>query len=196
MFKPVTYLSRQVNDTNRVIEHLHDAFRMALSGKRGPVFLCIPRDILDDQFIDQDITTPRQYRCVDNRIQGDAQTIKRAAEIASAGTAAAVVGGRRRRRLRSRRGGGGAGRDAGYGAGAWVRPQRCGSQQPPSIHRSSRQAWFGRSAGSDTPRRRDPRAGFAPEPGYDAAGTTASSTRRRASCRWTSTSRRSDATIR
>ena len=52
MFKPITKLALQVNKTERIPEMLHDAFRAALSGKRGPVFLDIPRDLLDDQTID------------------------------------------------------------------------------------------------------------------------------------------------
>src|SRR5688572_33389899 len=44
LFKPITKLSLQVNKTERIPEMLHYAFRTALSGKRGPVFLDIPRD--------------------------------------------------------------------------------------------------------------------------------------------------------
>jgi len=81
MFKPVTYLSRQVNQTERILEQLHDAFRMALSGKRGPVFLSIPKDLLDKQFIEQEITAPANYRAIDSRMQGDVQAIQRAAAL-------------------------------------------------------------------------------------------------------------------
>ena len=81
MFKPITYLSRQVNQTERVLEQLHDAFRMALSGKRGPVFLSIPKDLLDKQFIEQEVTAPANYRAVDARMPGDAQAIQRAAAL-------------------------------------------------------------------------------------------------------------------
>src|SRR5438105_642540 len=49
MFKPVTSMALQVNKTERIPEMLHYAFRTALSGKRGPVFLDLPRHPLDNQ---------------------------------------------------------------------------------------------------------------------------------------------------
>jgi len=81
LFKPVTYSARQVNKTERIPELLHDAFRTALSGKRGPVFLGIPRDLLDDQTIETDVMAPETYRAVDGRIPGDPQAIQRAATL-------------------------------------------------------------------------------------------------------------------
>jgi len=81
MFKPVTYMALQVNKTERIPEMLHYAFRTALSGKRGPVFLDIPRDLLDNQTITADIAAPETYRAVDGRLAGDAQAIQRAAAL-------------------------------------------------------------------------------------------------------------------
>ncbi len=81
MFKPVTYMALQVNKTERIPEMLHDAFRTALSGKRGPVFLDIPRDLLDNQSITAEIAAPETYRAVDGRLAGDAQAIQRAAAL-------------------------------------------------------------------------------------------------------------------
>src|SRR2546425_11484408 len=51
MFKPVTHIALQVNKTERIPEILHYSFRAALADKCGPVFLDIPRDLLDDQTI-------------------------------------------------------------------------------------------------------------------------------------------------
>jgi len=81
LFKPVTRTARQVNMTERIPELLHDAFRTALSGKRGPVFLGIPRDLLDDRTIDTDITAPESYRAVDGRTPGDPRAIERAVTL-------------------------------------------------------------------------------------------------------------------
>ena len=81
IFRPFTKLARQVNKTERIVEMMHDAFRMALSGKPGPVFLDIPRDLLDDQTVDANITAPAAYRAVDQRIPGDTQAIERAAQL-------------------------------------------------------------------------------------------------------------------
>jgi len=81
IFRPFTKLARQVNRTDRIVEMMHDAFRMALTGKPGPVFLDIPRDLLDDQSTDVDITPPAAYRAVDQRLPGDAQAIECAAQL-------------------------------------------------------------------------------------------------------------------
>jgi acetolactate synthase I/II/III large subunit len=81
MFKPVTSMALQVNKTERIPEMLHYAFRTALSGKRGPVFLDIPRDLLDNQTITADIAAPETYRAVHGRLAGDAQAIQRAAAL-------------------------------------------------------------------------------------------------------------------
>jgi thiamine pyrophosphate-dependent acetolactate synthase large subunit-like protein len=79
MFTPVTKLALQVNQSERIPEMLHYAFRAALSGKRGPVFLDIPRDLLDNQTIDWEVQPPEHYRAVASRIEGDVQAIQRAA---------------------------------------------------------------------------------------------------------------------
>ena len=71
IFKPVTKLSLQVNKAERIPEMLQYAFRTALSGKRGPIFLDIPRDFLDNQTINAEITAPQTYRAVDEHLSGD-----------------------------------------------------------------------------------------------------------------------------
>jgi len=62
IFKPVTKLSVHVNKTERIPELLHYAFRTAMSGRKGPVFLDIPRDVLNDQVVRTEIVPPAQYR--------------------------------------------------------------------------------------------------------------------------------------
>jgi acetolactate synthase-1/2/3 large subunit/sulfoacetaldehyde acetyltransferase len=81
IFKPITKLALQVNKTERILEMLHYAFRAALSDKCGPVFLDIPRDLLDNQALTDEILPPRAYRAVDNRLAGDAQAIQRAVAL-------------------------------------------------------------------------------------------------------------------
>src|SRR5215813_2994489 len=81
LFKPVTNLARHAHKTDRIPEMLHDAFRTALSGKRGPVFLNIPRDLLDNQTIGQKLLQPAAYRAVAGRVQGDRDAIQRAAAV-------------------------------------------------------------------------------------------------------------------
>ena len=81
LFKPITRLSLEVNKSERIPEMLHYAFRTALSGKHGPVFLDIPRDLLDGQTIEGEILPPAAYRMVDDRIPGDPRAIQRAAAL-------------------------------------------------------------------------------------------------------------------
>ena len=79
MFKPITRMAREVNQTERVLEHLHEAFRTALAGKRGPVFLSIPVDLLTRRTLEAEGLPPARYRLVDRRTQGDPQAVQRAA---------------------------------------------------------------------------------------------------------------------
>jgi thiamine pyrophosphate-dependent acetolactate synthase large subunit-like protein len=81
LFKPITKLSLQANKTERILEMFHYAFRSALSGKRGPAFLDIPRDLLDNQTVEGEILPPQAYRAVDERIPGDPHAIQRAVEV-------------------------------------------------------------------------------------------------------------------
>ncbi len=81
MFKPVTCFARQVHTTARVVPTLRDAFRAALSGGRGPAFVGIPRDLLDNQTIDMPVVAPEAYRPVTARLQGDSEAIARAAAL-------------------------------------------------------------------------------------------------------------------
>jgi thiamine pyrophosphate-dependent acetolactate synthase large subunit-like protein len=83
LFKPITKLALQVNKTERLPEMFHYAFRTALAGKQGPVFLDIPRDLLDNQTIEADVLRPEAYRAVDMRLAGDAQAIHRAVALLS-----------------------------------------------------------------------------------------------------------------
>lgn len=81
LFKPVTCLAQHVHKTERVQEALHNAFRTALSGKRGPVMLNIPRDLLDYQTIDYQPRQPSSYRASENRVAADPAPIARAAAL-------------------------------------------------------------------------------------------------------------------
>ena len=81
LFKPVTNMARQVNKTERIPELIHDAFRMALSGKQGPVLLDIPRDLLEGQTLDGEPQSPQTYRAVNGRTPGDLQAIQQAVAL-------------------------------------------------------------------------------------------------------------------
>jgi thiamine pyrophosphate-dependent acetolactate synthase large subunit-like protein len=49
MFRPVTKLAVQVNQVDRIPELLRAALRTAMSGRRGPVLVEIPRDVLSER---------------------------------------------------------------------------------------------------------------------------------------------------
>lgn len=62
--KPLTKWSRLVYHTHRLPEYISSAFRMALSGRPGPVHLSIPYDVLYDKIDDEKLTipSPSNYR--------------------------------------------------------------------------------------------------------------------------------------
>jgi thiamine pyrophosphate-dependent acetolactate synthase large subunit-like protein len=63
MFRPVTKLAVQVNQVERIPELLRAALRTAMSGRRGPVLVEIPRDVLSDRLTpDAAALAPPAYR--------------------------------------------------------------------------------------------------------------------------------------
>ena len=62
IFRPVTKLSVMVNKPERIPEILRHAFRIAMTGRKGPVFVEIPRDILNNQVVQAEMIPPKQYR--------------------------------------------------------------------------------------------------------------------------------------
>ncbi len=62
MFRPVTKLAVQIHKAERIPELLRAALRAAMSGRRGPVFVEIPRDVLNDQALHATVLEPGSYR--------------------------------------------------------------------------------------------------------------------------------------
>jgi acetolactate synthase-1/2/3 large subunit/sulfoacetaldehyde acetyltransferase len=62
MFRPVTKLAIQIQRPERIPELLRSALRTAMTGRRGPVFIEIPRDVLNEQLIEAPILGPERYR--------------------------------------------------------------------------------------------------------------------------------------
>ena len=81
IFKPLTKMSVQANKTERIPDLIREAFRVAMWGKQGPVLLDIPRDLLDNEVLSDQILTPDQYRTVDPKTFGDVGSVRQAAEI-------------------------------------------------------------------------------------------------------------------
>jgi acetolactate synthase-1/2/3 large subunit/sulfoacetaldehyde acetyltransferase len=62
LFRPVTKLSIQVTRPDRIPDALRLALRTAMTGRKGPVFVDIPRDVLNDQVVRVDAVAPEGYR--------------------------------------------------------------------------------------------------------------------------------------
>jgi acetolactate synthase I/II/III large subunit len=62
MFRPVTKYATHVTRPDRIVEELRTALRIAMSGRRGPVYVEIPRDVLNDQTVDVATGPPDVYR--------------------------------------------------------------------------------------------------------------------------------------
>jgi thiamine pyrophosphate-dependent acetolactate synthase large subunit-like protein len=79
LFRPITKASFQVNTIERLPDALRQAFRVAMSGKMGPVLLDIPRDLMPGSEVELDLLSPNTYRTGQTRSRGDRNLIDRAA---------------------------------------------------------------------------------------------------------------------
>ena len=78
LFKPITKASFPINKIERLPDALRQAFRVATSGKMGPVLVDIPRDLLPGAEIDLDLLPPQNYRSGQTRSRGDRDLVERA----------------------------------------------------------------------------------------------------------------------
>ncbi len=83
LFKPITKAAFAINKIEVLPEALRHAFRVATSGKMGPVMIDIPRDLLPGSEIDLDLMTPDAYRPGQTRSRGDRDLIDKAAAVLS-----------------------------------------------------------------------------------------------------------------
>jgi len=94
LFKPITKASFPINKIERLPDALRQAFRVATSGKMGPVLVDIPRDLLPGAEIDLDLLPPQTYRSGQTRSRGDRDLIDRATRtLLSAERPVIVAGG-------------------------------------------------------------------------------------------------------
>ncbi len=80
MMKPVVKAAYRVDIASRIPEYISLAFREAMDGKKGPVYLDLPGDILSAKVDDEKLYWPTNYR-VDARPAGDPTLIKRAIDL-------------------------------------------------------------------------------------------------------------------
>lgn len=93
LFTPVTKQTWTAPSAHRIPEMFRAAFRSALTPRRGPVLLNLPRDILAAQAEFEPMQRPNEYRCW-SRPAGDQQTIElAAAKLSSAERPVIVAGG-------------------------------------------------------------------------------------------------------
>ena len=79
VFRPIVKQAWLVTRPEDVVEVLSKAYKTAISGRPGPVFVQIPWDV------QQDTTSPRRYhplhRLVTSRVRADANSVKQAAQL-------------------------------------------------------------------------------------------------------------------
>ena len=92
MMRPITKWAATIPFTNRIADYLAQAFRVALTGRYGPVFLEIPSDILFGRFEEGEVPLPTGYR-TEGRTQGDARLIDEAAQALANAERPVVMGG-------------------------------------------------------------------------------------------------------
>jgi len=80
MFRPVTKLAIQITRSDRIPELLRAALRAAMSGRRGPVFVEIPRDVLNGHVLPAAGLAPERYR-VTHRQPPHPDAIREAARL-------------------------------------------------------------------------------------------------------------------
>jgi len=92
LVRPITKWAKRVNDTWRIPEYISIAFRQAMAGRPGPVFLEIPIDKLMSTENEDTVVFPESSR-TKAKPYGDPTYIERAAELLSASKRPAVMAG-------------------------------------------------------------------------------------------------------
>ena len=91
LFRPVTKAQIQIQRGDRVPELIRHAFRVAMAGKKGPVLVDLPRDMLNET-AEMTLIPPERYRWVQHDA-GDAALAQRAAEVLRQAKSPVVIAG-------------------------------------------------------------------------------------------------------
>lgn len=82
IMRPITKMARTVYETRRIPQYMADAFRYALSGKPGPVFLDFPFDVLSNIIPTGDVTKIADgYRIKNGAYEANPRLVDEAAEL-------------------------------------------------------------------------------------------------------------------
>lgn len=92
VFRPVTKLSVRIERTDRLVEILSKAFRVATNGRKGPVYLGLPRDVQKNRVEAPEIPPPGRLR-PEGVVRGDAAQIQRAVELLLAASRPVLLAG-------------------------------------------------------------------------------------------------------
>jgi acetolactate synthase-1/2/3 large subunit len=90
--RPLTKWARCLYDTARIPEYMAMAFRHALSGRYGPVFLEMPADVLFRRVEENDVTFPSSYR-PQGCVQADPNVIRQVAQLLASAQQPVVMAG-------------------------------------------------------------------------------------------------------
>ena len=93
LFKPITKASFPINKIERLPDALRQAFRVATSGKMGPVLVDIPWDLLPGAELEVELLPPESYRSGQTRARGDRNLGDKAARILLAAERPVIVAG-------------------------------------------------------------------------------------------------------
>ena len=92
IMKPITKFAATVYHTERIPELISTAFRQAYSGRPGPAFLEIPRDVLDAGVEPSSVIDPGNYRSP-GKVYGDIALVEKAAHWLEKAERPAVLAG-------------------------------------------------------------------------------------------------------
>ena len=93
LFKPITKVAFPINRIDQLPDALRHAFRVATSGRMGPVLLDIPRDLLPGGEIELDSQPPDSYRSGQTRARGDLGLTHKAAQLLLASERPVILAG-------------------------------------------------------------------------------------------------------
>jgi thiamine pyrophosphate-dependent acetolactate synthase large subunit-like protein len=92
VMRPITKWAERVLDARRIPEFVATAFRQAISGRPGPVYLDLPGDVLGEEVDDSTVTFPPRWRPVP-RAQGDPGAVREAVALLASAERPLIFGG-------------------------------------------------------------------------------------------------------
>jgi acetolactate synthase-1/2/3 large subunit len=94
MFKPCTKWAERVHHAKRIPELVNKAFREAMSGKPGPVYLDMPGDVLYQEIDDSDVAWPEPWKAErSGRPEGASERIEEVIDLLASAECPVIVSG-------------------------------------------------------------------------------------------------------